>query len=961
MLFASVVALALSPSAADAFVRHTVEMRFRVTDAAGQPLPGAAIHVSVWSKLDLPNRDFVTGPDGVAAVRRPKALDILRVWASKPGYAGVFRGWEQGASAGGAGLPAAFTLPLQKATTIGGRILDGTGKGVAGVRIAVECTVPPAALPDGVHFNTFLADGSSSGVVTDADGRWTLRNVPAPATTFSLRVTHPDYVSDTRYGELQAQHGVTAARLRAGHAVVRLEPGAKVTGTVSDAAGKPVSGAVLVFHDDPFMTPGSQEVQTDAKGAYTLPTLRPGRHPITVVARGHRPERRDVNLAAGPRVEDFRLAAGVPLRVKVVDEAGQPVPRVTFAIESWRGSQAMRNTVDTQVLAARIPNVSKPDGVYHWPWAPADAVRFELIARGFQRQNVDLTAGAGEQRLVLRKTPVVAGKLTDARTGKPVTGVRVTPVIDFGRDLYAVERNRGIDAGVGAYRLELERSDCDYRLLIEAPGYRTALSRSGLLKDRVTTADFPLDPAPPVAGRVLDAAGNPVKGARVSLATSVQDLRFPDRSNSNLSAMTDETGEFRLPAQAERFALVVEHPAGTVRVDRNPDEPAGDLTLRPWASVSGVLWQDGKPVSGQRVLLQPRGRVELGTGPRVEVDFQMLTDDGGAFRFDRVPAGPLTLWPSLGPWQVSPLTGAEVIPLDPKPGDRVRLDLGKLGATVHGRFTLAGDPPPGLTFELSLNSLVRRAPDTTTPGVTAPAGIDLTKAWDSKRMDGDPAARDMLVNHRRFSVKPTPAGEFRVGGVPAGDYWLTVKLYEKTDGGCLVSPCGVAAVPMTVTPAQAAGGESVTVPPVDVPVRRGLQAGDRLPELALLDPAGKPVDLAGLKGRAVLLHGWAGWCTACPRDYAGIRKLRADVPADMLAVVGLNLDADAATAGRLAAKYEFPWPQACLGTPSGEPAADRLGVGSVPLYVVLDPAGVVKYRGADWAAADRVARDATGK
>jgi len=186
-------------------------------------------------------------------------------------------------------------------------------------------------------------------------------------------------------------------------------------------------------------------------------------------------------------------------------------------------------------------------------------------------------------------------------------------------------------------------------------------------------------------------------------------------------------------------------------------------------------------------------------------------------------------------------------------------------------------------------------------------------------------------------------------------------VYEKP-GGCLVSPCGVAAVPVTVTPAQAAGGEGVVVESVAVPVRRRPQVGDRRPAAGVgAGRPGRPIDLAALKGRPVLLHGWAGWCAACPRDYAGIRKLRSDVPAARLGVVGLNLDADAAAAGRLAAKCDFPWPQACLGTPAGEPAAARMGVGSVPLFVVLDPAGVATYRGTDWAAADKAARAAAGK
>jgi len=62
-----------------------------------------------------------------------------------------------------------------------------------------------------------------------------------------------------------------------------------------------VADAVIVFHDDPYFTPGSQEVRTDARGVYALPTLPPGRHPVPVIAKGHRPERRELVLAAGSR------------------------------------------------------------------------------------------------------------------------------------------------------------------------------------------------------------------------------------------------------------------------------------------------------------------------------------------------------------------------------------------------------------------------------------------------------------------------------------------------------------------------------------------------------------------------------------------------------------------------------------------------------------------------------------
>jgi peroxiredoxin len=168
-----------------------------------------------------------------------------------------------------------------------------------------------------------------------------------------------------------------------------------------------------------------------------------------------------------------------------------------------------------------------------------------------------------------------------------------------------------------------------------------------------------------------------------------------------------------------------------------------------------------------------------------------------------------------------------------------------------------------------------------------------------------------------------------------------------------VTPVGVRVTPVTVTAEQAAGGE-LTVPEVTVSVAAGARVGQPLPALDLKDLDGKPIDLSAYKGRYLLLHGWAGWCTACARDYAALRKVRADVPAEKLAVVGLNLDADAATGRARARKYEFPWPHALVGGSSE--AARRLQVGAIPLYIVVDPEGKVAFRGPIWSEAEKMLR-----
>ena len=53
--------------------------------------------------------------------------------------------------------------------------------------------------------------------------------------------------------------------------------GLVATGTVTDAGGKPIAGAVVVRGDHPYWEVGSQEVRTDEHGRYRLPPLPSGK------------------------------------------------------------------------------------------------------------------------------------------------------------------------------------------------------------------------------------------------------------------------------------------------------------------------------------------------------------------------------------------------------------------------------------------------------------------------------------------------------------------------------------------------------------------------------------------------------------------------------------------------------------------------------------------------------------
>ncbi|MGH7140035.1 MAG: hypothetical protein ACREHD_30210, partial [Pirellulales bacterium] len=88
----------------------TGKMRLRVVNAGGKALPGAAIHVSVWTDEDFDhNTDYFTDTAGNIEMKLPKTLTILRIWASSDGCVPLFAGWGTLHLEDGSPIPEEFT------------------------------------------------------------------------------------------------------------------------------------------------------------------------------------------------------------------------------------------------------------------------------------------------------------------------------------------------------------------------------------------------------------------------------------------------------------------------------------------------------------------------------------------------------------------------------------------------------------------------------------------------------------------------------------------------------------------------------------------------------------------------------------------------------------------------------------------------------------------------------------
>ncbi len=907
----------------------------------GRPMAGVNVHRSVWTRKPgaRGNVDLATDERGEARFELPESMYIFRIWARAKGYVPLFAHWEEQDNPEKS-LPKEFTFRLEPGTVIGGMIRDPDGRGIPGARVEVMLTsVGPSGGRTGPDM--WLAEGDAA-TTTDAEGRWMLDNVPAgKALDLRLKIGHADYISDPEWGKFQEQQGVDLAALRARKATITMRGGLSATGTVIDPDGKPVVGAVVVRGERPYWDVGSQEVLTDAQGVYRLPPLPRGPLTITVVAQGWMPWQKKVDLQPGMKPVDFPLLPGKEVRIRVVDRLGKPISAVHVGIAKWRGNEALYNHRHPNVLNTEIPVQSDESGLYQWTWAPDDAVSYTFWKEGYAERKAELIADGKEQTITLQATLQIAGKVTDAATGRPIENLTAIPVLEFSPGRFLVERQHKKTSSDGSYTLELDRTDVAYRVRVEAEGYRSAMSDAVRVGAFRPTFDFRLEPAPTVRGRVVNAESKPVAGARVFLATHSQMLGIEEQDEDNWSSnqkvVTDAQGTFALPAQFERYALVALHDEGYAEANFDPDQPPGELSLRAWAHVEGRLMEAGQPVPSAWVHFAPI-RLRSGGSPHIQDGISVKTDRSGHFVLPRVPPVKSSVRAQLSVWRDFPIRSSQSVPMDLQAGQRIAVDLGGEGASVTGRVIPSGVASIKIDIRKSLNYLVRRGPGIEPPSGLRSLGFDARRGW-SNAWTGSAEGLEYLATLNYHFVTLDQDGRFRIGGVPAGDYDFAIALYQPPEGGCLVSPVGTKVVRVRVTEDAARKG-TLDLGDMTVDVRPGPHPGEVVPDLAFAAFSGETVKLSEFRGRYVLLDFWATWCGPCVADLPAVRKLQDTYGAsNRLAILGLNLDDDTEKARQFVRDRRLPWTQGSLGGLTDNPLLARYAVSSVPAYFLIGPDG----------------------
>jgi thiol-disulfide isomerase/thioredoxin len=133
---------------------------------------------------------------------------------------------------------------------------------------------------------------------------------------------------------------------------------------------------------------------------------------------------------------------------------------------------------------------------------------------------------------------------------------------------------------------------------------------------------------------------------------------------------------------------------------------------------------------------------------------------------------------------------------------------------------------------------------------------------------------------------------------------------------------------------------SVAVAPALATTMDQIHTGAPAPQFQLNSNSGKPLSLADLKGRIVLVNFWASWCGPCRKEMPLLEQLNRQYRSKGVTLVGVNVEPDsaAATDWLKATPVSFP-----ILFDVDSKVSKLYQVEGMPNTVILDRKGNVRY------------------
>jgi protocatechuate 3,4-dioxygenase beta subunit len=618
-----------------------------------KPIAGASVKIGIGLGLFGASDAYVlerTDADGIARFHGVAPIENHPVFAIADGFAGTLDNIRASDH-----LLAEWnvSLELQPGGDVSGHVVDEHGAPIAGAKVGWE---PGPGEPDGSYtFVTPLADGGHYiAAVTDAAGAF-YKTVP-PGLGCVVAV-HPDHLTGQTCG-VRSTLGQAKQDVR-----IVMKSGARVSGVVVDADGKPVPRAeVIVTHPSWEHIPRLADsyrsrTTTGADGRFAFYGV--DRMPLALAAwtDDGSSELVEIDLRGVDERKDLRITlanTGV-ITGTVTEEDGGPAPFaiVTYFVARELGEMTFAKTeVDQRGLAlpksiggalcdadGKFRIAGLPPGSYTLRAQRPAATSVPASYSAVWREKVALGSNV---TLVLPGLGAIAGHVVD-EDGRPVTNMTVSfAIFEPAMQSAVMPPGRPVTSADGSFKIDGVPAN-NYLIAVSGPGVVEWRTKGGVdvKGNRVTDlGTIKVASGTQITGRVLSRAGEPVRNADVVMATL-------DKPDLLLHAESDADGRFMLPVVNKGAAVRVRAStednasdwvnvaAGATQVDIVMNDPTR-------GSIHGVLIDPANPVAERIVLLTLPGSGSPGEGLKPEVTTSAL--ESGRFTLDNIPAGAYLLW-----------------------------------------------------------------------------------------------------------------------------------------------------------------------------------------------------------------------------------------------------------------------------------------------------------------------------
>jgi hypothetical protein len=279
--------------------------------------------------------------------------------------------------------------------------------------------------------------------------------------------------------------------------------------------------------------------------------------------------------------------------------------------------------------------------------------------------------------------------------------------------------------------------------------------------------------------------------------------------------------------------------------------------------------------------------------------------------------------------------------------------LGGSGRKVTGQVKVLGGDPSDVDWKRDVHKLTLVVPTPTMQppnmsGLTTPA--EQQKAWaDFNKRQGEfwrsEAGRAIELRERTYVLLFDTNGAFHVDNVPPGKYNLTINPSDPTEEYYRNRPIGNLMQEVVVPEERGATiNQRFDIGTLELRIQSSMKIGKAVPAFEGKTLDGQPVKLADFRGQMVLLYFWASTAISTI-DIQILKELHNSYgKEEKLAILGMNLDADAKIARQFVKDNNMPWVQAYLGEWGQTQVPASFALDGYPVGILIDAEGKLVAR-----------------